>query len=338
MSTAIGIDLGGTNIKYGLVDRMGTILYESIRPTYLPGGRQGGEQGVVDTIIETIIELRDFAVSKGLRPEGIGIGVPGIVEDGLVTACIANLPELEGMALGSRLEGQLGMRVWVENDANLMGLAEWKFGAARNLTDVLFLTIGTGIGGAMVVNGELYAGHRNRGGELGHIIVDLNGLPCGCGGRGCLEAHASVTALIEDYKRSLYEGDGQMERRVEREDKRKEQDDNGNLDDKVLKTEITGSLLIARYLEAQPAAVMALNRHFDYLGAGIAGLINIFSPEKVIIGGGISEAGECYIDPIRQRAMDRAMKETSRHTLIEGAQLGNKAGFLGAAALVFSAI
>jgi glucokinase len=311
MKYAIGIDLGGTFIKYGLVDQLGTILYESIRPTYLPGGQPGGEPGVLDTIIETIIELRDFAVSKGLRPEGIGIGVPGIIEDGLVTACIANLPELEGMALGSRVEGQLEMRVWVENDANLMGLAEWKFGAARNLTDVLFLTIGTGIGGAMVVNGELYAGHRNRGAELGHIIVDLNGLPCGCGGRGCLEAHASVTALIEDYKRSLYEGGGQIE------------------------TEITGNLLIARYREAQPAAMMALNRHFDYLGAGIAGLINIFSPEKVIIGGGISEAGECYIDPIRQRAMDRAMKETSAHTLIEGAQLGNKAGFLGAAALVF---
>jgi glucokinase len=151
---------------------------------------------------------------------------------------------------------------------------------------------------------------------LGHIIVALNGLPCGCGGRGCLEAHASVKALIEDYKGCL------MEYQKTGED--------------IPQTEITGSLIISRYLDNQPAAVIALNRHFDYLGAGIAGLINIFSPQKLIIGGGISEAGDFYIGPIRQRAMERAMKETSLYTSIEGAQLGNKAGFMGAAALALS--
>jgi glucokinase len=328
MSCAIGIDLGGTYIKYGLVDQMGTILYESIRPTYLPDGPAGdrspdGKPGVYDNIINALIELRELAVAKDLLPEGIGIGVPGIVDAGLVTGCAANLPELEGMALGSRVEKQLGMPVWVENDANLMALAEWKFGAARNLTDAIFLTIGTGIGGAMIVNGELYAGYRNRGAELGHIIVALNGLPCGCGGRGCLEAHASVKALIEDYKGCLMES------------QKPGGDETG---EHIPETEITGSLIISRYLDNQPAAVIALNRHFDYLGAGIAGLINIFSPQKLIIGGGISEAGDFYIGPIRQRAMERAMKETSLYTSIEGAQLGNKAGFMGAAALVFNSL
>ena len=338
MSCAIGIDLGGTYIKYGLVDQVGTILYESIRPTYLPGGPPGDRSpgdtpAVYDNIINALIELREFAVAKDLSPEGIGIGVPGIVDAGLVTGCATNLPDLEGMALGSRVEKQLGMPVCVENDANLMGLAEWKFGAARNLTDVIFLTIGTGIGGAMIVNGKLYAGYRNRGAELGHIIVALNGLPCGCGGRGCLEAHASVKALIEDYKGCLDEyqktgGDKAGEGKKE----------GDKTEEATPETEITGSLIISRYLDDQPAAVIALNRHFDYLGAGIAGLINIFSPQKLIIGGGISEAGDLYIGPIRQRAMERAMKETSLYTSIEGAQLGNKAGFMGAAALVFNSL
>jgi glucokinase len=348
MSCAIGIDLGGTYIKYGLVDQVGTIVYESIRPTYLPGegpgdrspgdgssgdGSPGDKPGVYDNIINALIELRELAFAKDLLPEGIGIGVPGIVDAGLVTGCAANLPELEGMALGSRVEKQLGMPVWVENDANLMGLAEWKFGAARNLTDVIFLTIGTGIGGAMVVNGELYAGYRDRGAELGHIIVALNGLPCGCGGRGCLEAHASVKALIEDYKGCLTEYQKAEENKAGKDKKGRDETEDDKTD-----TEITGSLIISRYLDNQPAAVTALNRHFDYLGAGIAGLINIFSPQKLIIGGGISEAGDFYIDAIRQRAMERAMKETSLYTSIEGAQLGNKAGFMGAAALVFNSV
>ncbi|HMI64195.1 MAG TPA: ROK family protein, partial [Puia sp.] len=246
-------------------------------------------------------------------PEGIGIGVPAIIDEGLVTACTANLPEMEGMPLGSRLATQSGMRVSVGNDANLMGLAEWKFGAARNCTDAIFLTIGTGIGGAMLVNGKLYAGYRNRGAELGHIIVETDGRSCGCGGKGCLEAYASIKALIEDYKSNLPE---QEKDRLE------------------METVITGSLIISRYLESQPAAVLAMRHHFDYLTAGIAGLINIFSPQKLIIGGGISDAGDFYIQQIREQAMNRAMKETSLNTIVELAQLGNKAGFLGAAALV----
>jgi len=310
MSYAIGIDLGGTNIKYGLADHSGNILFESVRPTYLPGGT------VFGNIADSIKEVKVYAVSRGLGIEGIGIGAPAIVDNGLVTGCFTNLPELEGMALGGRLQEQTGMPVWVENDANLMGLAEWKYGAARGVSDAIFLTIGTGIGGAIVVNGELYAGYRRRGAELGHIIVQADGgYPCGCGGSGCLEAHASVKALIEDYRRCLAS--------------------TGNTGLAVSEG-ITGSLIVTQYLEGQPAAIEAMGRHFHWLAAGIAGLINVFSPQKVIIGGGISESGEFYIRQIREQTFARAMKETSLNTLIEAARLGNKAGFLGAAALVFT--
>jgi len=304
MSYAIGIDLGGTNIKYGLADHSGNILFESIRPTYLPGS------SVYDNIGNSISEVKAFAASRELDIAGIGIGVPAIIDNGLVTGCFTNLPELEGMALGGRLEEQTGIRVWVDNDANLMGLAEWKYGAARGVSDAIFLTVGTGIGGAMVLNGQLYAGFRGRGAELGHIVVQAEGgYPCGCGGRGCLEAHASVKALIEDYLGNPHP---------------------------VLPENINGSLIVARYLAGEAAALLAMNRHFDWLAAGVAGLINIFGPQMVIIGGGISESGEFYIREVSSRALARAMKETSVNTVIKAAQLGNKAGFLGAAGLVFS--
>ena len=317
MSYAIGIDLGGTYIKYGLADHSGNILFESIRPTNIPGS------GVYDNIRKSIEEVKAYAASGGLGVAGIGIGVPAIVDNGLVTGCFTNLPELEGMALGSRLQEETGIPVTVDNDANLMGLAEWKFGAARGAGDAIFLTIGTGIGGAMVVNGELYAGYRRRGAELGHIIVQAEGgNPCGCGGRGCLEAHASVKALIEDYRRCLTSTETPTP------------DTTGH---NITDPDITGNLIVTQYLAAQPAAIEAMTRHFDWLSAGIAGLINIFSPQKVIIGGGISESGEFYIQKIREQTLTRVMKETSLNTSIEAARLGNKAGFLGAAALVFTA-
>ena len=300
MSQAIGIDIGGTNIKYGIVGADGSIVYEGLRAT--------GRPYVVENLKKVIEDCRQAALLRRLIIAGIGVGVPAILDGELVTGCGENLPEIEGLALGKLLQQYAQLTVVVENDANLMGLAEQRFGAARGMADVVFLTIGTGVGGALVLNGQLYGGHGNRGAELGHIRVDHPGLPCGCGASGCLEAHASVKALIRDY----VDAGGE----------------NG----------VDGRHVFLRYLGGEKAAMMAMDRHFEYLGSGIASLINIFSPQKVVIGGGIADAGEEYIRPIRQKAISLAMKETAAYTLIEGAQLGNKAGFLGAAARVFDGV
>lgn len=293
---AIGIDLGGTNIKYGIADAEGMVLYEGVRPT-------GGEL-VLDNLRSVIKELLQVAASREVSVGGIGIGVPAIMDGEVVTGCGENLPAIEGLALASLLQQYAQLPVMIENDAALMGLAEVRFGAAKGLTDVVFLTIGTGVGGALVLNGQLYGGYRNRGAELGHIRVASPGRPCGCGASGCLEAHASVKALVRDY---LEAGGAEG---------------------------ADGRMLFSRFLAGDDAAVAAMNRHFEYLGSGIASLINIFSPQKVVIGGGVAEAGEEYIRPIRQQALRIAMKETSAHTLIERAMLGNKAGFLGGVARV----
>ncbi|HVS98787.1 MAG TPA: ROK family protein [Puia sp.] len=299
MPYSIGIDVGATYIKYGLVGRDGRILYESIRNTRHPG------VSLMDAICETIREIRQKAGGRSIR--GIGLGVPGMVDGHRVIGCAGNLPEMEGVSPGPILAESFRTKIMVENDANLMGLAEARWGAARNAQDVVFLTIGTGIGGALILDGRLCTGYRNRGTELGHIHVAGGNRLCTCGAVGCLEAQASVQALVEDYKGLLpHAGDA-----------------------------VDGKLIVSRYLEGQPAAMTAMNRHFNYLASGIASLVNIFAPQKLIIGGGISEAGDFYVDRIREKAMALAMKETSEFTTIEPATLGNKAGFLGAAALVF---
>lgn len=324
MSYAIGIDLGGTQIKYGLVDDGGGIVAASMCATgsqrggatsrgcgdSLQGGQslQGGRQisRVMENLQAAVAELLDVARAGGHVVEGIGVGAPGIIDGDLVIGCGGNLPEMEGVALGPQMAERFGLRVAVNNDANCMGLAEARWGTAQAVGDVVFLTIGTGVGGALILDGRLYGGYRNRGTELGHIHVAGGERPCTCGARGCLEAQASVTALVGDYK-NLAGAAGAVD----------------------------GKEIVRRYLAGEPAALRAMNLHFDYLASGVASLINIFAPQKLIIGGGISESGDFYIAEVRDRAMKLAMKETSEYTVIEAARLGNNAGFLGAAALMF---
>lgn len=307
MSYSIGIDLGGTNIKYGLVDISGNIINQGLRPTK----REGKSFTVIDELKRTISDQLDFATEKRINIAGIGIGVPALVEKGYIIGCSGNLPEIERLQLGNMLAEYFNRDVFIENDANLMGLGEFKFGAARGLSEVVFLTVGTGIGGSLILNGKLYGGYRNRGTEFGHICISLSGPSCSCGGIGCLEALASVQALIRSYSHLL-------------------------TDEEIgLCKPINGRLIIDRYLKNEEAAVLAMKRHFDYLASGVASLINIFSPQKVIIGGGITESGSFYVDQISKRALLLAMKDTALYTQIEPALLGNKAGFMGAAAMVF---
>jgi glucokinase len=242
---------------------------------------------------------------------GIGIGIPGIIEDGVLIGGANNLPGWEMVPIKSLLEKEYHIPVFVENDANLMGLAESRFGSARDAKDIIFLTIGTGIGGAMILNGNVYGGYRNRGGEFGHIIIQKDGRSCSCGSKGCFEQYASTSALISDYKNLV---------------------NNESIDPNL---EIDGRFIVKKYLENDALAIEAMNNHFDYMAVGISSIINIFSPEKVVVGGGISEAGDFYVESIRERVYRIAMKETSSNTKLEQASLGNNAGMIGASILVF---
>ena len=307
MKLAIGIDLGGTSIKYALVNEQGKLLYYN---THSTDANISGEK-VISNLESCANDALAIAKLKNGQVSGIGVGIPGVVDNGVVKGGAENLPDWENLHFEDLFRRKIGLPVYIENDANLMGLAEARYGSCIGINDAVFLTIGTGVGGAMIINGMLYSGYRNRGSELGHIIVEINGEKCSCGTNGCLQAHASTFALIRDYKNLLQ--------------KKK----------KKIPLKIDGEFIVQQYHLNDKIAVEVMNRHFDYLAVGVASLINIFSPQKIVIGGGISESGDYYLENVRSRALKIAMKESSVFTHIEKAILGNKAGVLGAAALVF---
>jgi len=299
-SYAIGIDIGGTSLKCGVVNESGEILFSFL--VSLKDARTESEiiALMVDAITKCTNELNEPIV-------GIGIGFPGLIENNVIIGGGVNLPGFKDLPLGKILKYMTRHNVVIDNDANLMGLGELMYGTAKESSDAIFLTVGTGIGGAVLIDKKLYGGYNNRGAELGHTIIQQNGLQCACGGRGCLETYASVTALIEYYK-SLTPSATE------------------NID---------GKTIVEKYLSGEDHAIKAMHRHFDYLAAGIASFVNIFSPQKVIIGGGISEAGSFYIDEITNRTKNLALPVAISNTKIVAATLGNKAGLLGACANAF---
>jgi len=300
-SYAIGIDVGGSSLKCGLADNTGKVIYSFLFPL-----NNILTEGEVIALIHAAI--RKCIAQAPEKVTGIGIGFPGIVDQNIVIGGADNLPGFENLDLGKIISGSTSLNVVIDNDANMMGWGELIYGAAVNCTDVVFITVGTGIGGGLIVDGKLYGGYKNRGTELGHITVKHNGIKCSCGASGCFEAYASVTALIQEYA-GLHGADIEG---------------------------ITGKMIVDNYIAKEPKAIQAMLNHFDYMATGIASLVNIFSPQKVVLGGGISEAGQFYIDEISSRVMKKAMPGTVQYTDIVAAKLGNQAGLLGCAARVFS--
>lgn len=297
---AIGIDVGGSSLKCGLVNNAGEIVHSFLQP--LAGADT--EQDVVTYIANAIQQCASEAPGA---PRCVGIGFPGIVEDNIVIGGADNLPGFENLPLGEILKQKTGYDIVIDNDANMMGMGELAFGAGRGCSDIVFITVGTGIGGAFVIDGKLCGGYKNRGAELGHIILQHNGKPCSCGARGCFEAYASVTALINNYTKLA----------------------------KDTSLQVNGRLIVEKYLQHDTDAMLAMCSHFDYMATGIASLVNVFSPQKIVIGGGISEAGSFYIDEISERIKRIAMPAALQYTTLAAASLGNHAGLLGCAARAF---
>lgn len=310
MRYAIGIDLGGTSVKYALVASSGEVPFSGQLPTFA----QEGAEEVLRQLFRGIDACREYASCESLAIEGVGIGTPGVVSaDGrTVLGGAENIAGWEQVPLADRIERTTGLRTLASNDANMMALGESLFGAGRGSTDVVFVTVGTGIGCGVLIDGRLWRGYRNRGMEMGHITVKCDGERCACGGVGCLEHYASTSALVRRF-RELTAPDGGA-------------------------AEVDGKDIVLFYRDGLAAAVEAMEEHWTYLAHGIASMINLFAPQKVVVGGGISESGDFYFERLREKVRSQMMEVCGGETQIVPAELGNRAGCLGAAGLILQEI
>ena len=304
--TTIGVDLGGTKLLAGAVAddlSLGARVYRRIAGL--------GLQELFDVVSEAVAAV----VAEAGEPDAIGFGIPSLIDrrTGVSVRCV-HLP-LDGVAFGAEMQRRLGRPVTVDNDANCALVAEDRSGAAAGASDALMLTLGTGIGGAIMIDGRLYRGALGAAGELGHMTVDLDGPPCfgDCPGRGCLEALASGSALQRDAAAGLAAHPASLLC-----------DSPGPL---------TGEAIVGAANMGDEFAVGVVSALGRRLGAGLSALVNAFNPEVVVVGGGLSAAGELILGPAREEMLHRALPPSRDFVRVELAVLGEDAGMIGAALL-----
>jgi glucokinase len=316
MAYTIGIDIGGTKVLGGVVDEAGSVIHRARRDT----PREGGvalTQAIADVALELV---QEFTV------ESVGISVAGFISADRKTILAApNIADWNGVNLDQELTRRIGLPVVIENDGNAAAWGEFKFGAGRGKENILMLTVGTGIGGGIVSEGKLMRGSFGVAAEIGHIRVVPNGALCGCGALGCFEQYGSGTALLrharEAIEKQLSEGDSESARIIL---------DKGDGTVAGLK----GSAITEAGREGDALALEIFQTLGDYLGVGIASLAIVLNPQAVVIGGGVIDAGDILLNPIRE-SVKRYMPYAGVHPYPEiiAAQLGNEAGLVGVADL-----
>lgn len=311
MKYCVGIDLGGTFIKGGIVDEEGKIITIDKTPTEVEKGNFGVCENI-SNLINALIEKSGVDRSQII---GVGMGAPGMIDtiDGILK-CSENLG-FENYPIAKTLEKLTGFKVTVANDANAATLGEVKFGAAKNKKNVVMLTLGTGVGGGMVCNGELVEGNEGAGAELGHTVIAMGGEPCNCGRRGCAEAYASATALIRETKKAM----------SAHKDSKMWQVGIENVDGKTA----------FDFADSDKYAKEVVDNYVYALATIIVNFANTFRPDAILLGGGVCAQGDNLIKPLTE-IVNREIYggELGPQVPVIIAKLGNSAGVLGAAALV----
>lgn len=314
---AIGVDIGGTSVKLGLVSVSGRVV---LRDSFLTA-QGSGRARLLEKLGTHIQSFRKEAARRGFKVVGVGIGAPGPihVQRGFVHS-FPNIPGWKNTPLKKIIQKRIHLPVWVDNDANLMALAEYCFGAGRGSRNVIALTLGTGIGGGLVINGKLFHGHVFSAAELGHLIINENGPLCACGNRGCVEAYVGNRPFVREVKRRLREGAPSLLKTW--------------LKDKKLS--LTPLLVAQAARKGDPFSKKMWHETGVHLGTALAGLCNILNPEKVILGGGIAQNGALIFKPVIATIRKKAFPIAARSVRVVPAKLGVDAGLVGAASLVFS--
>lgn len=305
----IGIDLGGTNIAVGLVDKKGNIITQASMPTLR---ERHWTEIVKDMAVLT--QKVTTAAGKNLADiKVVGIGIPGYIDNTNGVVVYASNLNMENVPIASEFRKYIDIPVNLENDANAAAFGEY-FVQNSDRDSFLMVTLGTGVGGGLVIKGKIFRGFNGAGGEIGHTVIHTNGEKCPCGRRGCYESYASVTALINQTKKKMAEcPDSKMHQWVKE------------------KGAVNGQTAFDCAKEGDNAAIEVRDTYIQYVAEGIVNMVNIFQPETVVIGGGISREGDTLLSPIKKFVEKYEYNKNSPKTKIEIARLFNDAGIVGAA-------
>ncbi len=294
----VGVDLGGTNIKAGLVDDTGRLIKKLSIPTEAHLGR--------DRVIENVCAAaRDAADSiKWENVRAVGVGSPGPLDHRTgVVITAPNLPGWENVPLADKVSAKLGVKAFVENDANAACWGEYWVGAGKDYGSMVLLTLGTGIGGGIILDGRLWRGSTGAGAEIGHMVIDCDGEECACGNRGCLESYASAPATVSRFLRMK----------------------------KETSSEMTADIIYEKALAGDVTARKALEETGRYLGVAVANIANVLNPEIVLLSGGLAGAADILIPVIREEAFRRAFEAVTAGLTIATGAIPDDAGVIGAA-------
>ena len=306
----IGVDLGGTNVSSAVVDNNGRISH----PARLSVAGSLTAREVIDRLVACVGMTMDSCGRD--RVAGVGVGTPGlIIEDTGTVVYAPNVPEWEDLPLRSLLRERMGLPVTIENDANAAAIGEHWVGGAVGYANIICITLGTGVGGAIIINNEVWRGSNGAGGEIGHMTVVENGRMCGCGAPGCLEAYASATSIAVQARELLWSGresalmdlcGGDMDR-------------------------IDAAMISEAAGRGDDMSREVMHRSATLLGTAVSSLTNLLNPELIVIGGGVIRAGDLIFDPVRTEVARRAYKWSASILKIVPARLGDDAGIIGAA-------
>jgi glucokinase len=300
----LAADLGGTNLRIAAVDGDGSVINQ--RQTETP------QRGSAEDIAEAIAaEARICIDETGAAPLAFGVAAAALIDsDGRSVLSSPNLHQLDECALADDLSSRLQIPVILENDATAAAIGELWLGASRNIRSSICVTLGTGVGGGLILEGRPYRGVSGTAGEVGHICVEPDGFTCGCGSHGCLEQYASGTAIARIAK---------------------ELSSSANGSELTSRSELTAEDVYDAGLRRDPVALETFRRMGRYLGIALADLIDVLNPEMIVIGGGAAGGWDLFIDHVRDEIRLRAFKHPAQAATIVRAELGNRAGFLGAA-------
>jgi glucokinase len=307
----IGVDLGGTNMRTALLSPDGLILDRHKVSTH---AAEGWKQ-VVARLVENIVRYQKIAIGKGLNVAAAGVGAPGVIqmESGIVVKS-PNFPDWNNLPLKEVLEKALNVPVFIENDANAAALGERWLGAGRDINSMILLTLGTGVGGGIVLNKQIWQGADGMAGEIGHMTLIPDGRLCGCGNTGCLEMYASARGIVQSYREAV------------------------NSSGIAMVAELSSEQIYQAARDGEKVACKVMKDMGRMLGIGIANLINIFNPQMIVLGGGVKDAWQLFINATQEEVMRRAFKVPAERTKIVPSLLGDDAGMVGAAAVALQKI